>query len=568
MDTTRSLLLGALCFLACAAHASEHDPSYEDHFDSNATLGRWVQHSGSWSISGGAFLDSVAGPADIVTVEHYEPDTIQWPTMHEDYGIDVYARFRDAGDATVGVVFDFTDPANHHEVTFSSAGIAFARTIIGGVETRRELGRFPEPGVDKWFHISVLRVDQKTTVKVNGVNVLTKLQDGLPAGDAGLISHNTRGQFDDFHVRDFSQVDPYTEDFDDGAANRWSPLAGTWAPSNFGYASTAVNATSVALSPVTEIWDYGVSPNPVPFTFKTRMKNGYGGSGNLVGILWLDGVSDLSRYTEVVFSPLGQARINSVVNGVRTVLAQAPYEGGGHGKWFEVEVAGNGDFSGTGGYVKVNGVTVFDPLPNSDVRGPIGLITHWAPALFDDVRAAPAFFRPLSASMDDGHFPERFFSPLSSWRVQNGTLNSFGVGPNDTAGLDVFHDIQDIEYRARIVNHFAAAGNLVGLTYAYRGPEDYFEVVFSPTGVAKLNRRLKGQTTTVATAPYQGGGPRQWFDVRLMQRDLFTTVLVNGAPVFTNVWQPDAGGARVGFVTHWANANFDDISVTEIPPAP
>jgi hypothetical protein len=52
-----------------------------------------------------------------------------------------------------------------------------------------------------------------------------------------------------------------------------------------------------------------------------------------------------------------------------------------------------------------------------------------------------------------------------------------------------------------------------------------------------------------------------------MQRDLFTTVPVNGAPVFTDVWQPDAGGARLGFVTHFANANFDDISVTEIPPA-
>jgi hypothetical protein len=79
---------------------------------------------------------------------------------------------------------------------------------------------------------------------------------------------------------------------------------------------------------------------------------------------------------------------------------------------------------------------------------------------------------------------------------------------------------------------------------------------------------LKGVTTSVATASYSGGGQHRWFDVQLIQRQLRTTVKVNGVTVFNEVPQPDAGGAPLGLVAHWAKANFDNIFVTELPPAP
>lgn len=169
--------------------------------------------------------------------------------------------------------------------------------------------------------------------------------------------------------------------------------------------------------------------------------------------------------------------------------------------------------------------------------------------------------------MDDGRLPIQFFSPLG-WSVQDGTLKNAAVTATDPAGLDVWHDLADIEFRARIVNRYANAGNLVGLTYAYRSADDYFEVVFSPTGVAKMNRVLKGVTTNIATASYSGGGQHRWFRVQLIQRQLRTTVKVNGVTVFNEVPQPDAGGAHLGLVAHWTKANFDDIFVTELPPAP
>jgi hypothetical protein len=576
MDTKRPVLLGAFCaLLAGIANASAFDPNYETHFESGLEIDRWFVHSGSWSITSGRFVDGQIGAADIATVEHYEPDNIQWPTMHEDYTIDVHARVQNAG-GSVGVVYAFQDLANYQEVSFSATGVATVRSIDNGVAQTVATGAFAAPGVGKWFHISVSHFGASTQVKVDGqLAINTNIQGGLPLGDVGLIAHNTRGQFDDFHARDFSLMVPFAEDFSDGTANRWQPLFGNWSllfreDTDFFYQTQTLNETSISLSPVTQLWDSGMSPFTLPFTFKARMRNPYVGAGNLIGITWQDDFPQ--SFVEVVFSPRGLARINSVQNGRRMVLAEAPYAGGGPNKWFEVEVAGNGDISNPSGHVKVNGVTVFDQLPRADLRGAnIGFVTHWVQgAMFDDVRASQLLFRPFSANMNDGRLPRVFNSPTSEWRVQDGTLNSFGVRANETAGLDVFHDIADTNFRARMVNHYANAGNLVGLTYAYRGPEDYFEVVFSPTGVARLNRVLKGQTTSVATASYSGGGQHQWFDVqliqRVVQRQLRTTVKVNGVTVFNEVPQPDAGGAQFGLVAHWAIANFDDISVTEVPP--
>ena len=117
---------------------------------------------------------------------------------------------------------------------------------------------------------------------------------------------------------------------------------------------------------------------------------------------------------------------------------------------------------------------------------------------------------------------------------------------------------------------FGGAGNLVGLVYGDRltgltADSNYFEVVFTPTGIARLNRVLKGQTTTVATAPYQGGGAHRWFNVQLLHRQSRVTVKVNGVTVFDNVYQPDAQHGSLGLVTHWAVASFDDLAIRQAP---
>ncbi len=293
------------------------------------------------------------------------------------------------------------------------------------------------------------------------------------------------------------------------------------------------------------------------------MLNPYGGRGNLVGAIFRRGPRN---YNEIVFSPRGEAQLNLVRNGVRSRLATATYAGGGPNKWFDVEVTSFGDFGGGVGHVKVNGVTVFDQLPGDDLRGAtLGLVTHWAPAKFEDVRATVGqVFHPVAVNFNDDRQPP-WLSANVSWRFENGRVHSTGISAAQHANVDRPYHITNIDYRVRMVNHFGSAGNLVGLVYGRREVGDWYEVTFSPTGVARLTRVRQGITKVIATASYSGGGPHVWFNVQLVQRDLRTTVRVNGVTVFNNVSQPDLGEHWLGLVTHWADAQFDNLSIRQVP---
>jgi hypothetical protein len=210
-------------------------------------------------------------------------------------------------------------------------------------------------------------------------------------------------------------------------------------------------------------------------------------------------------------------------------------------------------------------VTVFDQLPGDDLRAAqIGLITHWAPAKFDDLRMTLDIFRPVAVNFNDNRQPP-WLAASESWRFENGRVHSTGISVRELAIVDRRYQITNIDYRVRMINHFGNSGNLVGLVYGVHELGDWYEVTFSPTGVARLTRVRQGVTKVIATAPYSGGGPNVWFNVQLIQRDLHTTVRVNGVTVFNNVSQPDLGDHRLGLVTHWADAEFDDLSIRDIP---
>lgn len=212
--------------------------------------------------------------------------------------------------------------------------------------------------------------------------------------------------------------------------------------------------------------------------------------------------------------------------------------------------------------MKVNGRVVFGDSASGIFRG---FVTHWAQGRFDDVRASQAIFQSSFLTFDDG----QIFDP--GWELQHGSLHGFAIQASSPFLLaNTSQVVQDISVRAWIQNHYASSGNRAGLIYgareSYFSPavDNYHEVVFSPTGVAYLNRVLHGQVMNVASAPYQGGGAHRWFNVQLIRHSGYTTVIVNGAPVFADVYQPDAAGDFAGVVTHWTDASFDDVQVTEL----
>ncbi len=111
-----------------------------------------------------------------------------------------------------------------------------------------------------------------------------------------------------------------------------------------------------------------------------------------------------------------------------------------------------------------------------------------------------------------------------------------------------------------MLNPYGGPGNRIGLLFNFDIlVDDYYEVVFAPTGQAYINKFIQGQLTQVATATHSALGSNVWFDVELARRGTNATVKVNNRVVFENVPVAQLGGGNFGAISHWAPGRFDDL---------
>ena len=174
---------------------------------------------------------------------------------------------------------------------------------------------------------------------------------------------------------------------------------------------------------------------------------------------------------------------------------------------------------------------------------------------FDPATTAPL---PTSWQIESG-----------TWQAANGTFDS-----NDASGdaistmFEYFPDPigapddavrEPFTYRARLLNRNSAATSLVGVVYAYQGPLNYSEVVFSPTGTATVRRMSSGVLSDVISTSYAGGGTNVWFDVEVARAAPSTTVKVNGIQILK--LSQSLGVGRVGLATHLTIGRFDKVAI-------
>ncbi len=359
--------------------------------------------SGTWVTSGGTF-NSTSTTTAIATIDSYIPQTVFHESLREIAAGKFWYRARmlnqRSGSSTrVGIVYQYQDPGNFYEVSFSPTGSVFVRDVSNGVGRTVATGTYSGGGQNKWFDVEVEWTAAETIVRVNGLPVVRGIkQDRLTHGRVGLITRQTTAKFDRLLVtREYGDPE-FRESFSAGAPS-WNVIKGNWSVVNGVYQNSAVQHGSITLLPIflgsTFAWQTR------SFTVYARMLNPYGGSGNRMGfvynyrtggmgpLLWRDRVrrrwyrpcqsrTDLGRARRHDKRDRDTARDGALSGGTEPVVRR-------QFTW-AVPRRSSMDGSATRINVSVNGTPVFTDLDaGTDLRGPIGLVTNWTPGRFDDV---------------------------------------------------------------------------------------------------------------------------------------------------------------------------------------
>jgi hypothetical protein len=351
-------------------------------------------------------------------------------------------------------------------------------------------------------------------------------------------------------------------------SNVWVPSLGEWTFPNGTYG----NSTALSKNLTTIAGYRGVDPTAPgddrirfeEFFVRARMRNQGTSDAHLVGLVY--GFQDALNYYEAVVSATGTLRMRTVMNGVAVDEGPAVHVNIPRNTWFDVEARWNRGVAS----LKVNGVTLFTDVSQPEfTSGKIGLVTYSAVGRFDKVF--------LGVPIGDQDFLETFsdastvFTPESGqWSVVNGTYRNSAVQQTSITLAPVHAGLHrgtfEFTFRVRMLNPYANAGNTIGVVFN-RHIGTYTEIVFSPTGVATLNRFENGAVHTVATTNY-GGRRNVPFEFKMENGPNHILFAVDGKQIFPDIdifeVNPDQfSDGDVGLITHWAPGRFDNVQFNQ-----
>src|SRR5688572_27797995 len=193
---TRALLATPLV-LVLFSYPAYSGGYYSQSFDSNPP--GWVAVGDSWNATSGYYANATTAPFRAIA---YYGDR-RWDTGFT-YSLRMYSDLRGTGNHKVGVVFNYVNDQNYHEVTISMVGDVADNVelneVTNGLRTLRAKARSAIPTVDTWFDVAVTRADDFVRVRIGNVDVLHYHHLPAPVGYVGVLSEYNRGRFDDVKV--------------------------------------------------------------------------------------------------------------------------------------------------------------------------------------------------------------------------------------------------------------------------------------------------------------------------------------------------------------------------------
>lgn len=220
----------------------------------------------------------------------------------------------------------------------------------------------------------------------------------------------------------------YTENFDDGLAQNWKSISGTWAVESKQMHHTSTDGIDITVYDGTTFYN---------FAYTVQIKPEW---GNIYGLVF-NYVDNKNYYRLELDADPRTIALIEVKNGSEKTLASATYTGGGQGVYSTLKVTNNGKSTA----VEVNGKNIFNGIATTAFRyGKIGLYAWYQPVWYDSIEVIA----------ESKGFPVG---------VQIHTENSTGIRcfPNPLGNGDLTIQLASTEKNVRI-EIFNLQGKLIG----------------------------------------------------------------------------------------------------------
>jgi hypothetical protein len=193
--------------------------------------------------------------------------------------------------------------------------------------------------------------------------------------------------------------------------------------------------------------------------------------------------------------------------------------------------------------------------------------------------------RPIQAA---GPYSENFTDGVANgwtsphtWIVSSSSAHGNVYGNTSESELEqdavaVYNDntwSSDYTLRAKAFSTYGNAGdttkwgNRVGLVFNYQSPGNYHRVLVNMLGEVRLEKVTNGTPGTAVLGSVLNIDDEIWFDIEIVVRGSQVSVKVHNQQAITNAPVTGLTVAKIGVISQYNLALFDDISVTPLANA-
>lgn len=355
---------------------------------------------------------------------------------------------------------------------------------------------------------------------------------------------------------DLSQPDVIADNFEDGNASTWTPIAGssfTVVSSNgtFVYRQSSL-AGAAASSPTGMDWEnQSIQADVKPTAFN--------GSDRWFGLTVRQ--TDVGNYYYVTMRSTNSVQLRKLVNGAIVTLDTASFPVT-LGRTYNLRL----EAIGTLIRVFIDGNEVLRASDTSHSSGSAGLYTYKARADFDNVIVTPSPQTPLfTDDFDSRGILDPFWQPQTgTWALANDSSVVFAqtsIAGGARAVVGVAADDQILEARAKPTSFTTTGERWFGLITRFVDDQNYYYVTARNNNTISLRKLVNGVTTVLDTAPLQVTAGT-WYSLRMEAIGSSLRLYVNGRLTLEANDASHARGSH-GLAAFKTAVRYDDIDIRQ-----